>query len=347
MRPSLERLAAAYHATAWVLGREAAALLPDRRPRRRVAARPVEPPGGDDRGRPRRGRARARPRRPRRPAGGRRSGGDRRDGPRRGGGGLPAARRATGRPRRGRRLDRRAAAARRPPATGCADAGERRARSGAGRGRRPGRRPERSPVRATGARGRPAVLGGRRAPGRSSRPTIETLRARGEPASYERLLGEILVGLDRAGQLRRLATADLGESVDPVEHLHALIRDTLAAAVAAPPHRDRARPLVAGRPGRPRRRRGAARRPGRVGRLQPAVDRRARSPRPRSTSGWRRCSPATTWPTTRSSGPASTSYREPGQHARPDRHRRRPPASQPGAHGPARDDRDGRPSAAA
>jgi hypothetical protein len=37
--------------------------------------------------------------------------------------------------------------------------------------------------------------------------TIETLRARGEPARYERILGEVLVGLDRAGQLRRLAAA--------------------------------------------------------------------------------------------------------------------------------------------
>lgn len=36
---------------------------------------------------------------------------------------------------------------------------------------------------------------------------VETLRARGEPARYERLVGEILVGLDRAGQLRRLALA--------------------------------------------------------------------------------------------------------------------------------------------
>ena len=33
---------------------------------------------------------------------------------------------------------------------------------------------------------------------------VEILQARGEPARYERLLGEILVGLDRAGQLRRL-----------------------------------------------------------------------------------------------------------------------------------------------
>ena len=37
---------------------------------------------------------------------------------------------------------------------------------------------------------------------------VAVLRERGEPASYERLLGEILVGLDRAGHLRRLvATA--------------------------------------------------------------------------------------------------------------------------------------------
>jgi hypothetical protein len=38
---------------------------------------------------------------------------------------------------------------------------------------------------------------------------IESLKARGEPASSDRLLGEILVGLDRAGQLRRLV-ADRG-----------------------------------------------------------------------------------------------------------------------------------------
>jgi hypothetical protein len=36
---------------------------------------------------------------------------------------------------------------------------------------------------------------------------IEVLKARGEPARYERLLGEVLVGLDRAGQLRRLVTS--------------------------------------------------------------------------------------------------------------------------------------------
>ncbi|MEO5941119.1 MAG: hypothetical protein ABIZ72_09005 [Candidatus Limnocylindrales bacterium] len=40
---------------------------------------------------------------------------------------------------------------------------------------------------------------------------VESLKARGEPASADRLLGEVLVGLDRAGQLRRLvAERDLG-----------------------------------------------------------------------------------------------------------------------------------------
>ncbi|HEX3427706.1 MAG TPA: hypothetical protein VHS36_02780 [Candidatus Limnocylindrales bacterium] len=54
---------------------------------------------------------------------------------------------------------------------------------------------------------------------------VESLKARGEPATQERLLGEILVGLDRAGQLRRLvvdrglATApddDAGDAEDSV-----------------------------------------------------------------------------------------------------------------------------------
>lgn len=37
---------------------------------------------------------------------------------------------------------------------------------------------------------------------------VDVLRARGEPARYERLLGEILVGLDRSGQLRRLVAPE-------------------------------------------------------------------------------------------------------------------------------------------
>ncbi len=43
---------------------------------------------------------------------------------------------------------------------------------------------------------------------------VETLRARGEPARFERLLGEVLVGLDRAGQLRRLASGAMGGVTD-------------------------------------------------------------------------------------------------------------------------------------
>jgi hypothetical protein len=41
-----------------------------------------------------------------------------------------------------------------------------------------------------------------------SETAVEVLQARGEPARYERLLGEILVGLDRAGQLRRLVASE-------------------------------------------------------------------------------------------------------------------------------------------
>src|SRR6185503_19051443 len=45
---------------------------------------------------------------------------------------------------------------------------------------------------------------------------VEVLRARGEPARYERLLGEILVSLDRSGQLRRLlATDSVDEEGEP------------------------------------------------------------------------------------------------------------------------------------
>ncbi len=67
---------------------------------------------------------------------------------------------------------------------------------------------------------------------------IEVLRERGEPARFERLLGEILVGLDRAGHLRRFVSAT-GRELDPeapaaavdafdvVERALALIRDEL------------------------------------------------------------------------------------------------------------------------
>jgi hypothetical protein len=51
--------------------------------------------------------------------------------------------------------------------------------------------------------------------------TVETLRARGEPARYERILGEVLVGLDRAGQLRRLAVATVATDGDTDAHASA------------------------------------------------------------------------------------------------------------------------------
>ncbi len=65
---------------------------------------------------------------------------------------------------------------------------------------------------------------------------VETLCERGEPARYERLLGEILIGLDRSGQLHRLVADDHGSAPpdvepepgpDPVERVMAIIRDEL------------------------------------------------------------------------------------------------------------------------
>jgi hypothetical protein len=50
---------------------------------------------------------------------------------------------------------------------------------------------------------------------------VETIKARGEPARYERILGEILVGLDRAGQLRRLLLTDGSDVEAPADDDHA------------------------------------------------------------------------------------------------------------------------------
>jgi hypothetical protein len=53
---------------------------------------------------------------------------------------------------------------------------------------------------------------------------VAILQARGEPARFERLLGEILVGLDRAGHLRRLVgTRTYGESVARAEQAAAAL----------------------------------------------------------------------------------------------------------------------------
>ncbi len=64
--------------------------------------------------------------------------------------------------------------------------------------------------------------------------TVETLRARGEPARYERILGEILVGLDRAGQLRRLTAASVRAArgpQDPGETARETARDAVLGGI--------------------------------------------------------------------------------------------------------------------
>ena len=50
-----------------------------------------------------------------------------------------------------------------------------------------------------------------------SETAVEMLKARGEPARYERLLPEILVGLDRGGMLRRYTTTVSGDADEAVE----------------------------------------------------------------------------------------------------------------------------------
>ena len=68
---------------------------------------------------------------------------------------------------------------------------------------------------------------------------VETLKARGEPARHERLLGEILVGLDRAGQLRRLMAADEDDGLPDAEvSREADARSARLPADAAPPPAD-------------------------------------------------------------------------------------------------------------
>ena len=119
---------------------------------------------------------------------------------------------------------------------------------------------------------------------------VDVLKLRGEPVTFDGLVGEILVGLDRAGHLRRLVRPPAAEAApdaaapgrpppEPVPITSSAcspsIRERPRRAPTAAGWRSRRRPLVAGRPHRPRPRRRAARRPGRVGGLQPPVDRRA------------------------------------------------------------------------
>ena len=80
--------------------------------------------------------------------------------------------------------------------------------------------------------------------GAGDRGSVDVLKLRGEPVPFEGLIGEILVGLDRAGHLQRLAlpviptepdeATDLAPATtDQVERILALIRNALAGAASS------------------------------------------------------------------------------------------------------------------
>ena len=209
MRPSLERLAAALSRHRLGARPRRGRAAADRRAGELLAAGPMELAGRLDRPGARGGRAGDGPRRPRGPARGRRRGGGR----------------GRGDGRRDRRLPRSSAPGWPIPDDDAAGIVELLPPGGL---MPPGPRTrgnvglEPTP----GGAGDPDVIPGRglfAPPERfDQRPfsaadtartvtetTVEILRARGEPARYERVLGEVLVGLDRAGQLRRLAAATL------------------------------------------------------------------------------------------------------------------------------------------
>ena len=78
---------------------------------------------------------------------------------------------------------------------------------------------------------------------------VESLKARGEPASADRLLGEILVGLDRAGQLRRLVADRAIGSPDRDREARPDPADSLADPAAGTPPATPAPDPGAGRDG--------------------------------------------------------------------------------------------------
>ena len=136
-------------------------------------------------------------------------------------------------------------------------------------------RPGSRPVRPAGALRPAAVLGDRRRPVVTD-AAVETLRARGEPARMERLFGEILVGLDRSGQLRRLATGTRPSDARPTTRARRqdppAARTTAGQRRRSTPTADRARRTPSG-PSAPAVRR-RARRWRRVGRRSPPGVRR-------------------------------------------------------------------------
>jgi hypothetical protein len=88
---------------------------------------------------------------------------------------------------------------------------------------------------------------------------VTVLQARGEPASAERLLGEVLIGLDRLGHLRRLVgTQTFGETEAATEPTESMVDagTWVASAEDADPNAEGSEPIEGGdlkefAPGRP------------------------------------------------------------------------------------------------
>ena len=247
VRPGLERLGAAYHGDGVGARARGGALLPlERWPGRRCARRGA--------GRPRRS---AGPSRPSRPHGPRR--------PRRAARRRRLARRSSSAVLGGRRRGLPPRDARGWP-TPTTSAGSGRAAAA----RAPSCRPVRGPGRTSalppvaGGAGDPDLVPG---PGLFAAPerfdqrpfsaleaaatvsetAVEMLKARGEPARYERLLGEILVGLDRGGPCsggyattrpRARRRAGPGADAPSGEHVTGR-REPARRATASPTRRDR------------------------------------------------------------------------------------------------------------
>ena len=214
MRPSLERIAAAYHATAWALGREATTLLPIEALAGRLAAAAVELAGDGARARrsTRSSRVMARDGRVVQLV----------DGSVESTVAVVLGAATAGYRLLGARLadaDDPAAAVvellhprgRLPPGA--------RTRGNVGLEPVPGGAGDPDVVPSRGLFAPPERVDGRPFSAADAARTVteaavETLQARGEPARFERLLGEILVGLDRAGRPapddRRAADRDRG-----------------------------------------------------------------------------------------------------------------------------------------
>jgi len=116
--------------------------------------------------------------------------------------------------------------------------------------------------------GAPEAIDGRFSPSEAARAVTETavavLQARGEPAERDRLLGPVLVALDRCGQLRRFATAagqgapgpgdqaaEVGTIVTPADPAAGAVTPTDATPAAAAPTDATATPTDATAPAVP------------------------------------------------------------------------------------------------